>query len=211
MKTDAHAHTQLDADFGNGTPATLHIGFATTVPTPTAAGTEPSTNGYARIAVTNNATNFPAATTRQKKLATAVETAVATGGNIGKIYGLNFWDAATAGARKRFALLSDAFGFLATALASDVVAVPGHNLVVSDEVLVRAIPGATLPAALTDWAKYFVKTVSGNDITLSATDGGATIDLAAAGSFMIQRLRPKDWNEGDKLTFAANEIVFIEG
>jgi len=212
MKTDAHAHTQLDADFGSGSPSSQYIGFTTTVPTPTAAGTEPSTFGYARIAVVNNSTNFPAAASRQKKLATAVETIVATGGNIGKIYGLNFWDASTAGARKRFALLADAFGFLATAIAAgDLVTLPGHNLVVSDEVLVRAIPGSTLPAALTDWAKYFVKTVSGNDITLSATDGGSTIDLAAAGSFFVQRLRPKTWDEGDKLTFAANEIVFIEG
>lgn len=210
MKTDAHAHSQLDSDFGNGTPATLYIGFTTTIPSATAAGTEPSTNGYARIAVTNNSTNFPAATSRQKKLATAVETAVATGGNIGKIYGLNFWDASSSGSRKRFALLSDAFGFIATALATDVLTVPGHNLAVSDEVLVRTIPGATFPAALTDWTRYYVKTVSGNDITLSATDGGTTIDIAAASSLFIQRLRPKDWNEGDKLTFAANEIVFAD-
>ena len=119
MKTDAHAHSQLDSDFGNGTPATLYIGFTTTLPSATAAGTEPSGNGYARIAVTNNSTNFPAAASRQKKLATAVETAVATGGNIGTIYGLNFWDASSSGSRKRFALLSDAFGYIATALATN--------------------------------------------------------------------------------------------
>ena len=209
MKTDAHAHSQLDADFGSGSPASLYIGFTTTLPTPTAAGTEATGGGYARIAVVNNSTNFPAATGRQKRLATAVETIVASG-NIGKIYGLNFWDAASAGARKRFAYLADALGFLATALATDVVAVPGHNFVVNDECVIRAIPGATLPAALTDWGKYYIKTVSGNDITLSATEGGATIDLAAAGSFFIQRLRPKDWAEGDQLTFAANEIVFAD-
>ena len=143
MKTDAHAHSQLDADFGNGSPATQYIGFTTTVPTPTAAGTEAAGGGYARIAVTNNATNFPAATGRQKRLATAVETIVASAA-IGKIYGVNFWDAATAGARKRFALLADAFGFLGSAIAAgDLITVPGHNLVVNDEVLARSIPGST--------------------------------------------------------------------
>lgn len=44
-------------------PATLYFGLSTTAPAKDATGvTEPSGLGYARVAMTNNATNFPAAT-----------------------------------------------------------------------------------------------------------------------------------------------------
>jgi hypothetical protein len=45
-------------------PATLYFGLSTTAPAKDSTGvTEPSANGYARVAMTNNATNFPTATT----------------------------------------------------------------------------------------------------------------------------------------------------
>ena len=45
-------------------PATLYLGLSTTAVSATGTNiTEPSGNGYARVAITNNATNFPASTT----------------------------------------------------------------------------------------------------------------------------------------------------
>jgi hypothetical protein len=55
----------LDHVFGAAAysaPATLYVGLSTADPTDDDSGlAEPSGNGYARVAVTNNATNFPAA------------------------------------------------------------------------------------------------------------------------------------------------------
>ena len=61
----------LDAILGPGfsPPATVYFALFSTVPTETTAGIELTTGtapGYARLAATNNTTNFPAATTNGK-------------------------------------------------------------------------------------------------------------------------------------------------
>lgn len=51
---------------GSGTPATIYLGVflaSGLVNLNTGAGTEPSTGSYARLAIANNRTNFPLATT----------------------------------------------------------------------------------------------------------------------------------------------------
>jgi hypothetical protein len=73
----------LDHVFGGGNytrPATLYIGLSTSDPgeTGSTAG-EPSGNGYARVAVVNNATNFPAASGGAKTNGTPIEFPEATG------------------------------------------------------------------------------------------------------------------------------------
>lgn len=56
----------LDYFYGNtapSIPATYYVGLSTTTPTSTGANfTEPGGSNYARVAVTNNTTNFPAST-----------------------------------------------------------------------------------------------------------------------------------------------------
>lgn len=56
-----------NSQFGSGattySPATWYLGLSTTTPNDDGTGfTEPSGGSYARVAVTNNTTNFPAAT-----------------------------------------------------------------------------------------------------------------------------------------------------
>lgn len=72
-------HEVLDAFLGSGTPATVYLGFLTAAAN--AVGTtftEYAGNGYARVAVTNNATNFPAAASRTKTNGAEVLWPVAT-------------------------------------------------------------------------------------------------------------------------------------
>lgn len=57
-----------NSQFGGGAttwaPATWYVGLSTTTPNDDGSGfTEPVGGAYARVAVTNNATNFPTATT----------------------------------------------------------------------------------------------------------------------------------------------------
>ena len=60
----------LDHIFGGADyarPATLYVGLSTTLPSEAGANiSEPSGNGYARVTVTNNATNWPAASAGSK-------------------------------------------------------------------------------------------------------------------------------------------------
>jgi hypothetical protein len=52
----------LNSLFGSGTPATLYVALLLTAPSSTGGGTEVSGGGYARVAVTNNNTNWVGAT-----------------------------------------------------------------------------------------------------------------------------------------------------
>lgn len=62
--SDARERAILDALFGSGSPATWYFGVSTTAPNDDGTGfTEPVGGSYARVAKTNNVTNFPAAAT----------------------------------------------------------------------------------------------------------------------------------------------------
>jgi hypothetical protein len=67
--TEARERLLADSQFGAGAqgsfaPATWYLGVSTTVPADDGTGfTEPSGGSYARVAITNNATNWPAAAT----------------------------------------------------------------------------------------------------------------------------------------------------
>lgn len=73
----------LDHVFGGGDyarPATLYIGLSTTTIADGGTNiTEPSGNGYARVVVTNNATNWPAASAGAKSNGTPITFPAATG------------------------------------------------------------------------------------------------------------------------------------
>ena len=64
--------------------------------------------------------------------------------------------------------------------SNDTVTIPGlSGLSVNDKMAVIAVPNATVPAGVTEGTTYFAKTVSTNDVTLSATSGGALLDITA--------------------------------
>jgi hypothetical protein len=76
----------LDSRFGAGAaavtnaPAAYYIGLSTTTPTVTGGNvTEPTGNGYAVVAVTNNATNFPPSAGGAKVNGVAIVFPTATG------------------------------------------------------------------------------------------------------------------------------------
>lgn len=79
--------------------ATVYIALSTTAPTAAGANvTEPTANGYARVAVLNNATNFPTATGGSKTNGTPITFPEATGAwGGGNITHFAIFDAATAG------------------------------------------------------------------------------------------------------------------
>lgn len=99
--SDAQANNGLDVRFAGAastSPATFYLGLVTTAPTDNlgAGAVEPAVGAYARVAVTKNATNFPAAASRQiaNGVAFVWPTAAAAWGTI---LGVVFYDAATAG------------------------------------------------------------------------------------------------------------------
>lgn len=90
----------LDHVFGNAAytaPATLYVALSTTTPADDGTNfTEPVGNGYDRVDVTNNATNFPAASGGAKANGTAITFAQASG-SWGTVTHFGMYDANTAG------------------------------------------------------------------------------------------------------------------
>lgn len=82
-------------------PGTWYIGLMTAAAGEAGGGTELAigTNGYARIAVVNNVTNFPASSGGSKTNGVDLLSAISSGawGGGANIVGIAFFDAATAG------------------------------------------------------------------------------------------------------------------
>jgi hypothetical protein len=90
----------LDHVLGNAAysaPATTYVALFTATPSDTGGGTEVSGNAYARVAVTNNATNWPAASAGSKSNGTAVTFPTATPSGWGVVTSFGIFDAASAG------------------------------------------------------------------------------------------------------------------
>jgi hypothetical protein len=80
-KSVSYSNTVLDSLFGSGTPATLYIALYTSAPSADGTGgTEVTGGSYARAAVTNNSTNWPAAALGSKANGTAINFATASAG-----------------------------------------------------------------------------------------------------------------------------------
>ncbi|NDG19067.1 MAG: hypothetical protein EB117_12455 [Betaproteobacteria bacterium] len=89
----------LDQIFGGVAytfPASIYIGLATTVASDGSTFTEISGNNYARVAVTRNQTNFPAAVAGAVSNGTAITFPQASG-SWGTIVAVGVFDASTAG------------------------------------------------------------------------------------------------------------------
>lgn len=200
----------LDHVFGGGDytrPTNVHIAAFTAAPTDSGGGTEVSGGSYARVQVTNNATNFPAASGGQKQNGTLIQFVVATA-SWGEVVAIGLFDAASSGNMLGWSWLGNDAGRVFTAIAAgDLITIPGHSLVVDDKVRFVAIPGSSLPGGISANTTYFVKTVSGNDITISATQGGATLDITGAGSGLIAKITPKQIDLNDRLEIAASQLT----
>jgi hypothetical protein len=88
MLAEAKANAVLDELYGSGSPATLYFRLFTASPAADGTGgTEVTGGSYAPASLTNNNTNFPAASGAQKANATAIvwPTATALWGNVGWI------------------------------------------------------------------------------------------------------------------------------
>lgn len=77
-------------------PATVNVALYTAAPTDAGGGTEVSGGSYARVAITNNATNWPAAASGSKSNGTTITFPTATA-DWGTVVAFGLWDAASGG------------------------------------------------------------------------------------------------------------------
>lgn len=107
--TDSFANTFLDSLLGSSTllGGTVYIGLLLLEPAPDGSGvSEPSGGGYQRVAVTNDATHWPAAAARVKSHAANIVFPAATG-DWGLIVAVGVFNALSGGALKLYDILNE--------------------------------------------------------------------------------------------------------
>lgn len=197
-------------------PATVYAALLTSV-TDAEAGTvaETAYSGYARIAITFGA---PAAGSPGRKILNSL-LAWAAKGDAGSatFIAVGIYDALTVGNLLDVCLIFDgdpiAVAALAADLAADLLQSPGHGLAANDQVRLEAFPGSgTLPTGLSENTTYFVIAtgLTADAFKLSATQGGAAIDITAIGKALLLKLLPVVVNQNDTPQIAANKLALTD-
>lgn len=78
-----------------------------------------------------------------------------------------------------------------SAATTGTFTIPGlTGLAVDDRIVFQSVDGSSLPTGITEGISYWVKTVTGDAITIAATQGGAAIAITAAGDGIAYRSTP---------------------
>jgi hypothetical protein len=204
QKTQTTANKILDHVLGGPDlvrPATVYVGLKR-------AGAEITGGAYARVGTVNNSTNFPPATGGVKSSAVDISFEVASA-DWGEVEEAAVYDAATAG----WEITS---GFVGpgsvpfTAKTSDTLSAPGHSLAVDNKVRLLTLINMALPSPLVVGVTYFVKTVTAEDFTLAATQGGVAIDVLTAGGGRVGKFEPRTVQTGDQFVLKAGQLSWVE-
>lgn len=106
---------------------------------------------------------------------------------------VGFWDALAAGTFLGMSPNGGGTpqGFVVPDVLADVLECVGHGFVNGDAVVLWALPGDPLPTGLAEGLVYFVVTATADDLQLSATLGGAPINISAIGAGSLQKIVPE--------------------
>jgi len=170
---------------------------------------EISYTGYARVAVARGSAFTVSG--RQAVNASAINFPACTGGSASPL----FWGVGSASSGVGNLDMS---GPLGTNLGPFTGATSGNitignlsGLAVNDQIAFFATPGSVLPAGVTEGTVYFVKTLSGDVITISATQGGSAITITTAGDGIAFRVAGLAISNGITPSFAASALVSLLG
>lgn len=191
MLTTACKNLMLDA-FGV-THLSLHSAYSATGANEIAGGSP----AYARKAAT-----FSAAAAESKALASAVTFDVPAGGSckyVGK------WTALTGGTFLGMSALAGAEKEFYCDLTNDKVQSVAHGFANSTKVVFY---GGTPPGGLSEATEYFVVGATADDFGVSATDGGAAINLTsqAVGKCVVSKIVPETYGSQGSLEISAFSV-----
>lgn len=156
----------------------------------TQSSSEVTYTGYARAAAARSSAGF---TVSGKNVSPTVEASFGKRTDAGTLTAL-FWSVGTAPTGAGNLLLRGGIGGAPRPFAAgtnDSVVCPGHGLAVDDRIVFWQYEGLGLPGGVVEGTAYWVKTAPDADsFTVSATQGGATLDLTSSGQGTCQKLTP---------------------
>lgn len=226
MKTNSLENAWLLHYFNNA--AIANVGDATGLPASAAAGSlflsahtafpgeagaqntsECAYTGYTRQGVARSGAGFTVATNSVTNAA-LVQFGNKTAGADETIFYLGIGRSSAGAGTLDYIAVNASDRALFTAVAADTITCPGVTFAVNDRVAFFDIVESDFPTGITVGTVYFVLTVSGNDITVSTTQGGATLDITAAGSGMAFRVTPLAVTNGVNPQIAISALSLLE-
>jgi hypothetical protein len=163
-----------------------------------------SGNGYADKNVTNNTTNFPAAGSGVKSLATQQEWPAAAGSSWGRIVALSLREG---GAIRHVGWLIDPIKYGLATAADNTIQSPAHGLANGSAIRVfRVELLGTMPGGLTHGDRVFVINQAAGSFQVSATQGGAAIDITSDRFLEFAVDRSQQIDDGNVLRLLANQL-----
>lgn len=197
---------------GSSTAGSLYVALHTADPGEAGDQTtsEISYTGYARVAVARSAGGWTVSSNSVSNTAAVTfgQMTAGTGGTVTHVsVGIS-----SAGAGKVLykAPLGTSFQGAFTGATSDTLTIPGHTLAVDDRVAFYPVAGGTLPTGITEGTLYWVKTSATDTITISTTQGGATLDVTGVGDGIVFKATTLAVSVNITPEFAAGQIVITE-
>jgi hypothetical protein len=164
------------------------------------------------VALTNNATNWPAG--NPKSNGTVITYTTATVDWL-RALSWGILDAATAGNLLYWGPLAQNIKIAsvdAAGVTSNNITSPAHGFANGTVMRVFPYSGGALPTGLAVDVRYFVVGTAADTFQLSTTSGGAAIDITAAGSGFLEVGEDKSIvvSSGGQASFAASSLVISE-
>lgn len=95
----------------------------------------------------------------------------------------------------------------AAGVTSDAISSAAHGLVDNDRVMVFNVFAESLPTGLTEGTIYHVVSAATDTFEVSATQGGASVNITAVGELFFQKVVPETFGAQGQITVAAAALV----
>lgn len=207
--TSAEAAVLLNRYRGTqpGTMANTYVGILTVLPDNTGSGgTEASYAGYARKRV-DNVLGSPSSKQVANTSAIAFDAPSSATGV--KARGWALYDASSGGNMLHWQPYANEQRSFSASSSTDVITAPGHAYNDNDVVRFFDADDSTLPTGVAEGTSYYV--INTNQVAgtfkVSASEGGATIDLTAAGNGIVCRVTEIALNAGSIIQFPIGGFV----
>lgn len=100
------------------------------------------------------------------------------------------------------------FGTVDTAgVTADAIQSAAHGLVDNDRVMVYNVFAESLPAGLTEGTVYHVVSAATDTFEVSATSGGASVNITGVGELFFQKIIPETFGAQGQITVAIGALV----
>lgn len=195
----------------SGTVGSLYVSLHTGDPGTTGDQTvnEANYTGYARVAVARTSGGWTITGATVANTAAITFGLCTAGSNTIEYFAVGTDSSGSGKLLYGFPLVA-AFYDLTAKASTDVITAPGHTLSVNDTIVFTTAIGGSMPGGISTGTIYFVKTVSGNDITISTTMGGSTLDITTDGAALVGKIATLAVSAGITPSFALGTLTITE-